>query len=316
MISSFELVNLTTKEVATFGQRDGYQYLFKDGGIDWGSVSVQHNTYSHPGQIGESISSTEVGSRNITIEGYCYYIPKRYEVIGLSHNQRVALITEKIGKKKTAISKIINPSDTIKMVTGDYYITGKPSSNVVFGKVEEDNNEYFCKFLIYLFCGNPTFATTVPLTSSLRLSKPGFRFPLIFPKGVGYVFGTLYASSVILVDNFGTISVGCIITLSFKGTVTNVTLNNITTGEKITLAKTFANGEKVVINTNDSDERGVVGYVDGEQGNYFTYWDYQNSWFSLPVGTSTIGYEVGEGSRDNIDVEISISPSKYELEEM
>ena len=316
MISSFELINMATKESATFGQKNGYQYVFKDGGIDWGSVTVQHNTYSHPGQVGENISSTEIGSRNITIEGYCYYIPESYELADLTHSQRIELVSSRINKKKTAISRIVNPANYVKMVVGDYYITGKPSSNVVFGKTEEDNNEYFCKFLIYLFCSKPTFATTIPSTSGLKLSQPRFRFPLVFPKNKGYVFGVLYESSVIVVENFGTISTGCIITVSFGNAAKDLTLTNITTGEKIVINKSFASGEKVVINTNDDDNKGIVGYVGGKESNYFTYWDYRNDWFELPVGTSLIGFDVGEGDRKNVDINIEISPSKYELEEM
>ena len=316
MISSFELVNMATRESVTFGQKNGSQYVFKDGGIDWGSVTVQHNTYSHPGQVGENITSTEIGSRNVTIEGYCYYIPESYEVANLTHDQRIALVSSRINRKKTTISKIVNPANYVRMVIGDYYITGKPSSNVVFGKTEEDNNEYFCKFLIYLFCNKPTFTTTAPSTSGLKLSQPRFRFPLTFPKNKGYVFGVLYESSVIVVENFGTINTGCIITISFGNAVKDVTLTNITTGEKITIKKSFVSGEKVVINTNDNDDKGVMGYVSNEEYNYFSYWDYRNDWFDLPVGTSLIGFEVGEGDKKNVDINIEISPSKYELEEM
>ena len=316
MITNFELINESTRESVTFGQRDGYDYLFKDGDIDWGSVTVQHNTYSHPGQVGENISNTEIGSRDISITGYCYYIPKGYELVGLNREQAIDFVHDKINKKKTAISRAINPSNYIRMVIGDYYIIGKPSSNVIFGKTEQDNNEYFCKFLISLFCGKPTFATVVPSTTSLRLSKPRFHFPLVFPQGKGYVFGVLYGSSVIVVDNFGTINVGCIITIKFGGVAKNLKLNNITTGEQIVINKSFSTGETIVVNTNDNDDRGIVGYIDGEEKNYFEYWDYRNDWFDLPIGSSTIGFEIEEGNRSDVEISIAINPSKYELEEM
>lgn len=316
MVTNFTITNLTSNLYNTFGQEQMFDYLFADGGIDFGNVDASHNTYSHPGQIGQHISSTEVGSRDMTIEGYCYYILQEYEKELLSREERQQYIYDKIKEKKERLSIIINPNDYVKISFGKYYLIGKPSKAVQFGKEEKENNIYFCKFLVFLFCADPMFISEENLDTSLRTSEPRFHFPWILPRDKGYVMGVLYTTFAIGVENTGQIDVGCIITVEIPTTIHDLVIKNVTNGHRIKINKVLQAGEKIVINTTDTDDRGIKGYLNGAEFNYFKYWDIENDWLQIVPGLNIIGYEIAETAVVGMNVTVTINPHKYVIGEM
>ena len=68
MISKFTLQNRTSMQTATFGMDIDCDFVFPgDEGVDWGNVPVNHNTYSYPNQVGDSISNSKITNRDVTI---------------------------------------------------------------------------------------------------------------------------------------------------------------------------------------------------------------------------------------------------------
>ena len=120
----------------------------------------------------------------------------------------------------------------------------------------------------------------------------------------------------IAIENEGNVSTGCVIRLKAKGTIVNPTITNIQTGEFITIDKTLVNDEEVEINTNDGNEKGVKGYIDGKEFNYFKYWNFESTWLKFPIGTSLIGFSLKEGDETLLDISITVNPLKYALEDM
>lgn len=316
MITNFEIINLTSNKMATFGQDITFDYLYDDGGLDFGSVDATHNTYSHPGQIGSHISSTEVGSRDVSIEGYCYYVLRDYEKKEIKRGERQDYIYSKIKEKKEELSVVVNPNDFVKMSFGEYFLIGKPSKAVQFGDTEAENNIYFCKFLIFLFCADPMFISSKNVDTALRTSEPRFHFPWVLRQDRGYVMGVLYTTFAIGVENTGQIKVGCIITVEVPTVIHNLVIKNLTSGEKIKINKVLQAGEKIIINTNDTDERGIKGYINGEEYNYFKYWDFVNDWIQILPGLNIIGYEIDESAVVGMNVTVTINPHKYVIGEM
>lgn len=128
--------------------------------------------------------------------------------------------------------------------------------------------------------------------------------------------GVLYTTFAIGVENTGQIKVGCIITVEVPTVIHNLVIKNLTSGEKIKINKVLQAGEKIIINTNDTDERGIKGYINGEEYNYFKYWDFVNDWIQILPGLNIIGYEIDESAVVGMNVTVTINPHKYVIGEM
>ena len=95
------------------------------------------------------------------------------------------IINKKIEERKKILNALIIPDDYIRMYIGDYYIEGKPDGSIQFGKTEAENNEYFCAFLIELYCSNPMFKKMKGSISNIAASIGSFHFPWVLkPQGI------------------------------------------------------------------------------------------------------------------------------------
>lgn len=315
MITKFEVKNMTTEDRISFGQDLDCDYLYKSDGIDWGSVGAKHNTYNYPSQVGVSIYSSKINERDISITAWVYYMLSDKERATVPRSDWKSYAYDKIKKKKDILSGVFNPVDTIRISTGGYYIEGKPSASVKYGSNEDDNNVYFCKFSVEIYCNNPMFKKETIVKKAISGDVPAFSFPFIlFPEG--YVFGTRKNYLTLVIENEGNVAIGGKITLKSKGVVVNPSITNIETGEKIVVNKTMVAGEEIVISTLEGPERGIIGSVNGIKENYLKYWSFNNSWIKFQKGTSLVEYATENQSEEKLEVVIEINPEKYNLEEM
>lgn len=281
MVEELIIENLTNKKKHIFNM-DNANYLLYEGGIDWGSINVEHNQFQYSQQVGVTITESLIGTRDISISGW---------IIGKT--------LEEIEKKKFDLSVLINPLDYVNIDVNDYRITGKPSSNVTFSNTYQENNDKMCKFLIQIFCPFPLFKSIKTYGKKLVESFGMFKFPLVLPKE-GMVMGVRKESAFTMINNLGSVPVGVKITFNAHGNVNNPTLVNVNTLERIKLNKTLIAGETVEINTLKG-ERSVMGKTgDHEQESYLDYFDFDNSWIYLPVGESmfTVKSYNNEGQED------------------
>lgn len=311
MIGEFLLQNVGTKEYVTFGQDVGFDYVYNDGDIDWDTVGVKHNTFEFPNQTGLSISSTKVNDRDVTINGYVYYIPTEREKE--LYKDIDSFVYQKILEKKRKLNRVIDPQQFIKLTIGEYYIIGKPSRTIKWATKYKENNDKFCKFQISLYCNNPMFkreAEQVVLSGSL----PAFKFPLIIPQA-GMIFGERRNYHAFGILNSGDVPVGAKFRIRSNGVVKGFTMQNATTGEYFRINKTLQDGEEIIVNTDASSARSIYGYIDGEELNYFKYWDFEGKWIQFPVGQSYITYTLEEGNVQLVDVSLVLTPAKFDIEE-
>ena len=316
MFSSFILENQTTKQKIEFGQEYTSEYYFQEDGVNLGSVGVEQNTYSYPYQVGLSIANTTIKSRQVSIKGYVSYIPTSADIESVNgENGRLLaeIITKRIESKKKILNALIIPDDYIRMYIGDYYIEGKPDGSIQYGKTQEENNEYFCSFLIELYCSNPMFRKVKETISNIAASIGAFHFPWVL-KPQGIILSSRKSYQLIYAENEGNATIGAIITIEAKGEVENLELENVTTNEKIKINKTLQLNEKVVINTNDGNEKGIFGTINFVTENYYRYWDQNNKWMKFPQGLSLIGYSTDNESEKYVDIKIEMYPEKYNLE--
>lgn len=309
MISEITIQNLETRKSCKLTQDLSTPFAFNREDVDWGAVNGNHSTYKSPGQVGSFISYTNLKERTVTIHGYIYYIPEKAIT---SRTEREEITLEKIEEQKELLSQIINPTQVIRIIVEDYYLQGKPDNSVVFGKTEQENNEYFCGFTISVFCNNPMFHRVQNEMVLFSGSTPKFHFPLHIPEE-GYIFGERYSYNILPVKNDGDTVVGAIFNVRVLSEVTDLTILNIFTQEKFVIHKTLQAGEEIIINTNPGMERSVEGIVNGVKSNYFQYWDFENTWLTFPQGTSMIGYSVEEGSIGSVSLSVTLNPEKYNL---
>lgn len=315
MITEFTLKNMTSGKEVKFGQTIDCDYLYTSGQIDWGSAPAQHNTYTYPGQTGNSISSTKINSRDITIEGWVSYVMSAKEISETPISDRVSYGYKKIKERKGVLNEIINPNNVIRITIGNYYIEGNPVASIVYGKEDSDNNFYFCKFMFSLFCANPMFKKVMIAKSVTVGDAPMFHFPWIIPPE-GYVMGVRNNYAMVIVDNEGDVPVGGKITFKANGEVKNPSVELIPTGETIKIMRTMHYGEIIVINTEDGKNRGIKGGTEGDMENYFKYWSFENTWFKFPQGSTPMGYKTENQSESLLTVSVDLNPEKFSLEEM
>lgn len=314
MISKFNVKNMTTSDQVIFGQDFDCDYLYLDDGLDWGSVPATHNTYNYPNQIGSSFSSTKVNERDIYITGYVFYTPTPEER-ELYADEVQAFAYSKIKELKRRLNELINPIDIVRIIVDDYYVEGKPSATPQYGINEADNNIYFCKFSFAIFCANPMFRQLIDTKTILSGEFGIFHFPFIL-KPSPYIMSTRVNYQLVIVENEGNIGVGGVITIVAKGEVKNLKIENVNTGEFIKINKTLQDGEKIVINTNEGEEKSIIGYYQGVERSYLQYWDFEGTWLKFPIGIVTLGYSTDNESEEYVDIKIDINPAKYGLEEM
>ena len=316
MFSSFILENQTTKQKVEFGQDYTSEYYFLEDGIDIGSANIEQNTYSYPYQVGVSISNTTIRTRDLSIKGYVSYHPTIAEIESVNGENGKLLseiIEKRIEAKKKVLNALIIPNDYIRMYIGDYYIEGKPDGTIQYGKTMQENNEYFCAFLIQLYCANPMFRKIKETVSNIAASIGSFHFPWVL-KPTGIILSSRKGYQLIYAENEGNATIGGIITIEAKGEVENIELENVTTGDTIKINKTLHTGEKVVINTNDGNNKGIYGTYNLVTENYYKYWDPDNKWMKFPQGLNLIGYSTENESETLVDISIQMYPEKYNLE--
>lgn len=293
MVESLTIRNIANNLTKRFDMSDA-SYLIYEGSVDWGSVGVSHSTFSFPDQIGEYISNTSIGTRDISINGW---------IIGDT--------IDEINNKKKELSKLINPLNDVEIRACDYTITGRPSSNVTFGKNLKENSIVAVKFLIQIFCENPMFKSVNAISVDVAEVIGSFSFPLVLKKNgniLGYRKKTLFTD----LQNDGAVDVGMLITFEANGTVNNPEILNVNTHEKIRINKTLEDGEIIEINTLQGS-RSVIGILNGKRLNYFKYFDFDNIWLQLPVGLSTFTYRTYDnlGERDDTYKKLLVNIKYY-----
>lgn len=315
MINEFVFKNMTTGKEARFGKTPDCPYLYTSGGIDWGTVPAQHNTYSYPGQVGDSVSSTKLNPRTVSFEGWVAYVLSKSELETVDRFDRVDYVYGKIKERKEFLNEVVNPNDDVRMQIGSYYIEGRPEASVKYSSAESENNVYFCKFMFSLFCANPMFKKDSIVKSITVGDTPMFHFPWIIPPE-GYVMGVRNSYAMVVVENEGSVPIGGKITFSANGEVKNPSVELIPTGEKIKILKTMHYGESIIINTVEGKDRTVVGGTEDNMSNYFKYWSFSNTWFKFPQGDTLMGYRTENGTESLLSVSVELNPEKFNLEEM
>lgn len=285
MVERIILRKVKNLEELTLDMVSTPDYILKS--VDWGTAKGTHHSYKYVNQIGESITNTSIGTRQIIIEGW---------VVAENESHMTAL--------KRRLNSFINPQETIEMFYSSYAISFIPDESVKYSLSSAENNEFFCKFQISGTAPNPLFSDNTEIRSIFVATNASFHFPLIISASLrdgGIVFGKRTVSLIAKLVNKGSVSVGMKIVFKANGTVINPSLMNVNTQEKFVINKVLVAGEEIEINTNVGEKsvRGKIGNAD--YTNYFMYKDIDSLWLQLDVGDNLFRYDAEDGI-DNLDV--------------
>lgn len=298
MVEGIKLENTVTGKVIAIDMLTTLDYILES--VSWGTIEGTHHTYKFVNQVGETLTDTSLGTRDVQITGWV-----------IADNE--LLMTQ----RKRVLNQFVNPQQPIILYYKDYKLKFSPDNSIAYADKSPDNNEVICKFTISGLATDPLFTETNDSTVAAATTAGKFHFPLIISKTPdppgGVIFGLREPSLIVNVINNGSVSTGMIITFKAKGTMKNPSLINVETQEYIKINKEFVAGEEVVINTTIG-EKSITGYLNGLTYNYYKYRDFDSSWLQLDIGDNLFRYYADE-NLDNLDVLITYQNKYLEVQQ-
>jgi hypothetical protein len=261
------LISFTNANDETFDIQNNY-ILQPD--WDLGSAPVDHQMAKAPYQDGETYIDTIFEPNNPTIS---------FAVIG---NTR-----QNIFDRCLTVQKHFNPKlglGTLKWIQDDgttYYLDCIPLKPIFPSGEGRSHNHQIV--IIQFIAPNPFWYDPTQLEQIMVGFSGGFSLPFSFP----FTMGTV--GSQVDINNLGNIETPVLI--YFYGEVVNPVMQNLTTGEDITITKTIDDGDVLIINT-AFGEKSVMILSGGEYTNAFEFVDPDSVFWKLAPGDNTLKYTV------------------------
>lgn len=295
MIDEIKITSLSGRGTLFMKSREYFGYWL--GPVDWGQVSGQHQTYSYLNQVGESIVSTTVGTRPLSITGW------------------VVDGEGQIQERCDYLNSFISPVEDYELEYKGKKIQFRPDISVAYSPEYIKNNEKVRRFLIQGTCPYPLFTdsedTKVPFDKTGKM----FHFPTDWGRENPLVFAVIGKAYSITVTNKGGFSAGFIVRIRFSGEVQNPKIWNMTIGKFIGVNRTFTSGEQLEFSTTPGSKHMTLWTTDGEKEDLIKYRDYQTSWIQLQPGENLIAVDCADlDQRASMDVTLYYTPLYLEVE--
>lgn len=295
MIKEIKITSLSGRGELFMKSREYFGYWL--GPVDWGQVQGQHQTYQFYNQVGESIVSTTVGTRPLSITGW------------------VVDGDEQIQDRCNYLNSFISPVEDYELEFKGKKIRFRPDTSVVYSREYMKNNEKVRRFLIQGTCPYPLFTdsedTEVPFDQTGKM----FRFPTDWGQAKPLVFSVIGKSYQITVTNRGGFSTGFIVRIRFSGAVQNPKIWNMDTEQFIGVNRTFIRGEQLELCTIPGNKHITLWAADGQQVDLMKNRDYRTSWIQLLPGTNLIAVDCEDlDQRASMDVTLFYTPLYMEVE--
>ncbi len=291
MIEDFTLVNTVTGVSLSFNMTTGPIWLES---LNIGPVNGIDQLYGSPGQDGEQLARTNLGTRSVTITAWIV-------------NQGVPLKDQKI-----QLNRFCNPKEPLDIYVGMYKLTFVPGSSIQYAKDKKENNEVMCKFVIMGEAYMPFWTSQEEIESLVSYVDPLWVLPFAIPND-GMVFSVNQPTASTQIDNKD-LAVGCrIIFSALGGSLTNPGIICAETQEHIALNASLDNGERIVVDTRLGHRRITKYTVDGIASNGMRFFDPESSWITLQNGLNTFSFFADSGV-SFLGVSIMYSPLLLEVE--
>lgn len=162
-------------------------------------------------------------------------------------------------------------------------------------------------YKIQLFCLDPFFHDkTIRITQNDSVI-PEFEFIFeCFPKEP-FEVSTLRTSSLTHIRNPGQTAIGFTVTVMTKDYFRGFKLINLETKEYLSCNSELevTAGQKLILDTRKGSRGVFLKNADGSTIQKLFYMDSDSTWFELPVGKTTLAFELKEGNPELVDLEFS-----------
>lgn len=295
MVESITLVNESIGSSLLVSQDIGNNFLLEY--VNWGSIESGRQSYKFVNQIGVFVTGVTLESRPVEIVGW---------ITGKT--------SEDIKARKRFLNKFVNPFHPITIIYKDYKLVGIPETSIKYGTDFQQNNDVMCKFMISLFCADPTFYDKDKTILAVADWIPQFHFPLEIPEDEGIIMGLRTPSVIFEVINRGVVECGAVFTFTAQGTVEKPEIVLINTQQIIRLNTTMHAGDVIVVSTVENNKTVIKKNGDNSE-NAFNLIDFENStFFTFAVGSNFIRYNAASGS-ENLLINIEYEPRYLEVQE-
>lgn len=291
MIEQFNLVNTMTGASLDFNMTTGPIWLES---LNVGPAQGIDQLYSNPGQDGEQLALTYLGTREITITAWIV-------------NRQIPLSVQ-----KQQLNHFCNPKQPLDIYVEDYKITFVPSSSIQYAKDPKENNEVMCKFVIMGTAYMPFWTSQQEIESLVSYVEPLWVLPFAIPEE-GMVFSVNQPTASTLITNED-LPVGCRIIFSANGgSITNPGVVCAETQEQMIVNRSMTNGEQITVDTRIGHRRITGRLSTGLTYNGMRYLDPNSQWITLQTGLNTFSFFAESGS-EFLEVSIMYSPLLLEVE--
>lgn len=295
MITEITITSLSGRGSLFLKSKEYFGYWL--GHVDWGQVSGQHQTYNYLNQIGESVVSTTVGTRPLSITGW------------------VVDGNGDIQDRCDFLNTFISPVEDYILEYKGKKIQFRPDISVAYSPEYVKNNEKVRRFLIQGTCPYPLFTdsedTEVPFDQTGKM----FRFPTDWGQTEPLVFAVQGKAYNITVNNKGGFSTGFVVRVRFSGEIKNPRIWNMTTGKFIGVTRTFTRGEQLELSTVPGSKHMTLWTEAGTSLDLIKYRDYQTSWIQLQPGANLIAVDCDDlEQRNSMEVTLYYTPLYLEVE--
>lgn len=285
MVENIILKNLSTSALLELDVTTTPYYILDK--VEWGQIEAAHHSYKYVNQVGVTIVSTTLETRDVSIVGWI-----------------VADTEESMEKRKHTLNRFVNPMQFINLKYKEYDLDFKPSKTVQYTANIYDNNEVVCKFKITGIAADPLFRDSSQSKVTAATVHGGFHFPLMInveDNGKPTImFGYKEPSLILDVYNKGDTPTGFIIKFKAKGTVVNPSVIDVNTQKYMKINKTLVAGEEITINTVTGAKK-ITGVLNGVESNYYKYKDLKSTWLDLDVGDNLFRYDA-DSNLDALEV--------------
>ncbi len=295
MIDEITIKSLSGRGTLFLKSKEYFGYWL--GPVDWGQVQGRHQTYSYYNQVGESIVSTTVGTRPLSITGW------------------VVDGDGQIQERCDRLNAFISPVEDYLLEYKDKKIQFRPDISVAYSREYIKNNEKVRRFLIQATCPYPLFTDKEDTKVPFDQTGKKFRFPTDWGQENPLIFAVIGKAYNITVNNRGGFSTGVIVRIRFSGEVQNPKIWNMTMGKFTGVTRTFTRGEQLEFSTIPGSKHMTLWTEGGESVDLIKYRDYQTSWIQLMPGENLIAIDCADpDQRANMDVTLYYTPLYLEVE--
>ena len=230
---------------------------------------------------------------------------------GSSLDERNVIITIKllgdIEESRIALYDWVNTESYVKI----YYRNGKRNVYIE-GYVQDCPIDLFTDnevVSVAIICPDPYFRDLENIAVDISTLLAHFTFPFAIAEP-GIPMSTVKDSNHTPIINTGA-ETGCIITLSFVGICSSVTIYNArNTTERMVINYTFQAGDIVTIDTEHSPKRIELIDASGVKSNILRYVENDPEWFTIKNGLNEFGFSAITG-QSNMSMTISFT-NKYQ----